>query len=301
MYLTGFADEAASDIDGQIRATKELGWKFIEARAIDGINITSLSEEKFAEVCDKLEAAGISVNCFGSGIANWAQKITQPPDPSYAEMKRAIPRMHRLGTKFIRIMSFAVPPEEYDKDWSAEAIKRVKNIVRMAEDGGVICLHENCAGWGSLSYEHTLRLLEGVNSPALKLVFDTGNPIFDDDVRGPKPYRKQDPWEFYQAVRQHIVHVHIKDGYLEGERQVFTFPGEGKGRIREIVTDLLKTGYNGGFSIEPHMAVVYHDQSVKSSDEIRYRNYIEYGRRFVNLLEEIKKELAESGQLIKNG
>ena len=27
MYLTGFADEAASNIEDQIRATKELGWK----------------------------------------------------------------------------------------------------------------------------------------------------------------------------------------------------------------------------------------------------------------------------------
>ena len=34
MYFTGFADEAASDIDGQIRATKELGWQFIESRSI---------------------------------------------------------------------------------------------------------------------------------------------------------------------------------------------------------------------------------------------------------------------------
>ena len=90
MYLTGFADEAAADIDGQIKATKELGWKFIEARAIDGTNLTSVSEEKFAEVCDKLQSAGISVNCFGSGVANWSQKMTEPPDPSYSEMKRAI-------------------------------------------------------------------------------------------------------------------------------------------------------------------------------------------------------------------
>ena len=107
MYLTGFADEAAADIDGQIKATRELGWKFIEARAIDSVNLTSVSEEKFSEVCDKLQAAGISINCFGSGVANWSQKITEPPDKSYAEMEHAIPRMKRLGTKTIRIMSFA--------------------------------------------------------------------------------------------------------------------------------------------------------------------------------------------------
>ena len=40
MYYTGFADEAAPDIDGQIRATKALGWGHIESRNIDGENIT---------------------------------------------------------------------------------------------------------------------------------------------------------------------------------------------------------------------------------------------------------------------
>ena len=288
MYFTGFADEAAGDIDGQVKATRELGWKFIEARAIDGVNLTSVTDEKFEEIFAKLNAAGISVNCFGSGVANWSQKMTEPPDPSYAEMERAIPRMKRLGTKMIRIMSFAIPPEVLDQDWSAEAIKRVKVIAKMAEDNGITCVHENCSGWGSLSYEHTLRLLAEVNSPALKLVFDTGNPVFDDDIRGPKPYKKQDSLEFYRAVREHIVYVHIKDGYMDGDKSVFTFPGEGNGYVREILSDLLKTGYDGGFSIEPHMAVVFHDNSVKSKSEVRYQNYVEYGRRVEKMLAEIK-------------
>ena len=38
-------------------------------------------------------------------------------------------------------------------------------------------------------------------------------------------------------------------------------------------------GYDGGISIEPHMAVVFHDKSVQSDAEARYRNYIDYGRR----------------------
>lgn len=288
MYLTGFADEAAADIDGQIRATKELGWKFIEARAVDGVNITSIGEEKFSEVCEKLAKAEISINCFGSGVGNWACKITEPPEGSYKEMKRAIARMDKLGTRMIRIMSFAVPPGAAGHDFFAETVKRIKVIVKMAEDGGVICVHENCAGWAGLSYENTLRLLDGINSPALKLVFDTGNPVFTDDVRGTSPYRKQNSWDFYKAVREHIVYLHIKDCYLDGEKEIYTFPGEGKGCVREILSDLLKTGYEGGFSIEPHIAVVFHDPSVTSADETRYRNYIEYGRRVEKMLAGMK-------------
>ena len=107
MYFTGFADEAAKDLAGQIKATKELGWTNIESRAIDGVNIHDLPQDQFDRAADALDAAGIKINCFGSAIANWGKKITEPFDSSLAETERAIPRMKRLGTKLIRIMSFA--------------------------------------------------------------------------------------------------------------------------------------------------------------------------------------------------
>ena len=57
--------------------------------------------------------------------------------------------------------------------------------------------------------------------------------------------------------------------------------------IGAIVKDLLDNGYDGGISMEPHLAVVVHDASVESPDEIRFANYVEYGRRFMKLLEDI--------------
>ena len=44
MFLTGFADEASHDLKEQIRATEELGWKFIETRAIGEKNLGTLSD-----------------------------------------------------------------------------------------------------------------------------------------------------------------------------------------------------------------------------------------------------------------
>ena len=47
MFLTGFADEAGGDFSVQIKATCELGWKFIESRGINGKNLATLSDEEF--------------------------------------------------------------------------------------------------------------------------------------------------------------------------------------------------------------------------------------------------------------
>lgn len=55
MYLTGFADEVSPDLDLQIKATRELGWKFIETRNLYGKNLAYISDEKFEKVQEKLE------------------------------------------------------------------------------------------------------------------------------------------------------------------------------------------------------------------------------------------------------
>lgn len=285
MYLTGFADEAAPDIDGQIRAMKDLGWRNIEARAIDGVNITDISDEKFDELCVKLDEAAIMINCFGSAVANWAKKLSDPPDSSYEELKRAIPRMRRLETHMIRVMSFAVPEDASidEPDVVKEVIRRMRELVRIAEDGGVTLVHENCNNWGGRSHEHTLRLLDAIPSPNFKLVFDTGNPVFRKDVRGEPPYRYQDAWEYYTNVKEHVVYVHIKDGKMFGDQMRFTFPGEGDGHVKKILQDLNRSGYDGGISIEPHLAVVYHDSTKQTDASIRYDNFVEYGRRIEKL------------------
>jgi sugar phosphate isomerase/epimerase len=291
MYLTGFADEAAVDIDGQIAATKELGWSNIESRNIDGINIHDLSDEKFDEVAAKLDAAGIHINCFGSAIANWGKQLTDEHDPSFDELERAVPRMQRLGTKLIRIMSYAVLPDrEAGDQMREERFERVRKIVARLNDAGITPVHENCMNYGGMGWSYTLDLLENV--PGLKLVFDTGNPVFADDCTKPKPYPKQSAWEFYQHVKEHVAYIHIKDCVWKPEaekKQVFTFPGEGGGDVERIVKDLLDNGYDGGISIEPHMALVFHDADddpSKKADFMR-ENYVEYGRRMMDLIRKV--------------
>ena len=288
MYLTGFADEAAADIDGQIRATRELGWNCIESRNIDGVNIHDISDEKFDIVCGKLEDAGIRINCFGSAIANWGKQINEPFDSSLEEARRAIPRMRRLGTKLIRVMSFAVLKDRTpDDQMEEERFARLRELHAMFTDAGITPVHENCMNYGGMGWTYTMKLLENV--PGLKLVFDTGNPVFTDDRTKPRPYPKQSAWEFYSHVKDHIAYVHIKDGvWNEAEQKTdFTFAGDGDGDVRRIVKDLLHNGYDGGFSMEPHLAVVFHDESVQSEDRVRYENYVEYGKRFMKLLDEL--------------
>lgn len=288
MILTGFADEAAVDLAGQIRATRQLGWRHIESRAIDQINIHDLPDDAFDRACAQLQAADVRVNCFGSTIANWGKDIRKPFDIDLDQTRRAIVRMQRLNTKLIRIMSYAVIPDRPGSDQLApERFARVRELTRMFLDAGIQPVHENCMNFGGMGWTFTMQLLE--QAPGLKLVFDTGNPIFTLDHTRPEPHPYQSSWEFYRQVRDHVVYVHIKDGRHDPatKKTIFTWPGEGDGDVIRICADLVKRGYDGGISIEPHMGAVFHDATVTNDDESRFATYVEYGRRMERILRDL--------------
>ena len=290
MILTGISDEAGASIDTQIRATQELGWNCIEARNIQvpGYptgNLHDIPEAAFELVVEKLESAGIRVYAFGSTIANWSNKIDQPFDLS--EVHRAIQRMRRLGCRLVRIMSYAV--REAKDQMVEERVRRLREIVGLFLSAGLQPLHENCMNYGGMGWPFTLELIEKV--PGLKLVFDTANPVFNTDRTRPAPQPRQDPWEFWTHVRDHVQHIHVKDAFWNTSKHeaMYTLPGEGQGRVGDILRDAFSRGYDAGISIEPHVAVVFHDASVKSSEHEQYASYVDYGRRLMKMIEEIKR------------
>jgi len=291
MELMGIADEASPSIDGQIRATQELGWKSIEARfvEVDGFDkgsIHDIPDAAFEIVAAKLEEAGVGIYAFGSTICNWAKTIDTPWDVTVAEIDRSIPRMQRLGTKYVRIMSFK-PADNADK--TPELVfERLREVTARFLDKGLQPVHENCMNHGGMSSQHGVELLEKV--PGLKWVFDTANPIFNADRSKPQPWPKQDPWEYWQNVREHTAHIHVKDCTWVNEKNDadYNFPGEGQGRVRDILRDALANGYDAGISIEPHMAVVFHDADSEANEDDMFNNYVEYGRRLESLIAEIQ-------------
>jgi len=182
-------------------------------------------------------------------------------------------------------MSFK--PKDDDDCIPALVFDRVREVTKRFLDAGITPVHENCMNYGGMSWKHALELLD--KAPGLKWVFDTGNPVFNPDRSKPKPWPRQDAWEFWEHVRDHVVHIHVKDATwdLAKNDADYNWPGEGQGRVCDILKDALARGYDGGISIEPHMVVVFHDGSSKSNDDAMRANYIAYGRRLERLVNDL--------------
>jgi sugar phosphate isomerase/epimerase len=292
MYLTGISDEAGAAIDVQIRAAQALGWDRLELRTVavagEKANLHDLSEAAFERVVEQLASARVGVCCFGSTIMNWAKTVATPFDVTLEEVRRAIPRMQRLGTRLVRVMSFK--PAADAEEIPPVVFERVREVTRMFLDAGLQPVHENCMNHGGMSGQHARHLLDAV--PGLKWVFDTGNPIFNPDRVRAKPWPRQDPWEIWTQVRDATVHIHVKDAVWDpGKNDAdYRWPGDGDGRVRDILGDAMKRRYDGGISIEPHMAVVFHDATARASADMQFENFVEYGRRLGRLLSGLAAE-----------
>ena len=181
--FTGFADEAEKTLDAQISTLKECGWSAIELRLLGGKNVCDLTDDEWATTRDRLADEGIEIVGFGGQIANWARPVTSDFQKDLDELRRVAPRMREAGTRFLRIMSY---PNDKDaplskEAWKAEAVRRIRELATIADGEGIILGHENCNGYGATP-EGFLELVESVNSPAFKLIFDTGNnseAVFD--------------------------------------------------------------------------------------------------------------------------
>jgi len=301
MYqLTGIGDEAGNPLTAQIKATKALGWRHIEMRNVEvpgfaSGNVHDIPDEAFTKLAETLEAESVSICGFGSTIGNWASRITDPFEVTLERVTRAIPRMQRLGTKLVRVMSYAVLKDDTGNDlpdqMAAERFRRLRELKARFDDAGITTVHENCMNYGGMSISRALETLENV--PGLRWVFDTCNPIFNTDRDDPP--HMQDPWAFYQAVKPAISHIHIKDGHYNPAKKDcdYTLPGDGEGQVKRSLTDLLGSGYDGFISIEPHTAVVFHsagNTTGMNSDakaQQQYDSYVAYGHRMMELLQKL--------------
>ncbi|MCZ7414542.1 MULTISPECIES: sugar phosphate isomerase/epimerase family protein [unclassified Streptomyces] len=264
--LSGIGDEAGASLDEQLSALTTLGWSGIELRSVDGTALADLDDAAFGRLTERLAAAGLGVTCVDSRIANWARPISGDFEEDLRELRILADRCERLGTRNVRVMSY--PNDGWSEErWRDAVLDRMGKLTAHAEDAGLVLLHENCAGWAGSSAERMLGLLEAVDSPALKLLFDTGNGVAYD----------YEAYDLLPSIAPHVAHVHIKDAVGTRDDVRYTLPGDGRCRVADAVRYLTESGYRGVWSIEPHINVRPHE-SLATSGEDGVAAFVGYGR-----------------------
>ncbi|HEV7806216.1 MAG TPA: TIM barrel protein [Solirubrobacteraceae bacterium] len=273
--LAAVGDEAAPDIAGQVATVRALGWAGIELRTVDAVQIADLSNDAFDAVAVAVATAGLRTVALASRIGGWGRSTSTPLELDVSELDTLAPRAHALGTRYVRIMSFANDGLA-EAAWRDEALRRVEALAARALELGIVLLHENCAGWAGQGPDQTIDLLTSVDSPALRVLFDIGNCV----AYG------HDPVEYLAAVMPWVAHVHVKDAVREGDDVRWVHPGAGQARVADCLTMLVAAGYRGCWAIEPHLQVAPHRGEYDAGAAGR-EAMLEHGRLLARMAAEV--------------
>lgn len=239
--LSGFADEIDPDLVTQCRVLTDLGISWVELRSAWGVNVLDLTDEQVAQAQAVLREHGITVSSIGSPIGKIG--IRDDFEAHLVRMDRALEVARRFEAPYIRLFSFFIPEGEDPADHRDEVLRRMRALADRAEGTGVVLLHENEKEIYGDVPERVLDIVTSVGSPALRLAWDSANYV----QCGVRPVTQG-----YDALRPYTDYIQVKDALLATGEVVPS--GEGDGEVRELVRRLLADGYDGFFSMEPHLA-----------------------------------------------
>lgn len=164
-----------------------------------------------------------------------------------------------LGAKYIRIYGgnlVAGDTEKLEKRW-AKLVESLRYLGDKAAAKGVTLVVENHFNTMAVSAKQSAKLMEDVNHPAVRILYDQANLAFTGN---------EDYVQAIQTQQQYVAYMHVKDlVFKEGmaftssdvahpkeeERNVYTrIVGEGVLPWPEILRAVKERGYDGWLSLE---------------------------------------------------
>ena len=238
--LSGFADEISDDFEVQCQLLAQLGMKYLEFRSAWGTNILDLDDDQLARADEILRRYDIQVSSIGSPLGKIF--IDEDFEAHLVRTRRAVEVANRLGAPFIRVFSFFMregmdPDEQRD-----EVLRRMRALADEAARGGVIMVHENEKDIYGDTPRRCADIVASVDSPNLKAAWDAANYV----QVGVRPF--DDGWAL---IRPHLAYMQIKDAVAATGEVVPT--GRGDGQMVETIRALKADGFDGFFSLEPHL------------------------------------------------
>ena len=240
--LTGFADEISPELDEQLDTLTEESISYMELRSVWNINVLELTDDELGRVKSAAAARGIGISSIGSPIGK--VPISDPFGPHLERFRRALRAADMMEAPYVRVFSFFIPQGQEPNLYREEVLDRMGTLAGEAEDSGVTLVHENEKEIYGDVPSRCLDILAAVSSPALWAAWDAANFV---QCGVSHPFA-----EGYETLRPYIAYVHVKDA-LSGSSRVVP-AGQGDGEIRETLSALRASGFDGFFSLEPHLA-----------------------------------------------
>lgn len=221
----------------------QYGYKGIEVRGIQReLDLTKCKEfnspSSRKDTMKRMKSKGLQFINLGSS-ANLHISDPVKRQQQMDEAKRFIDLANDLNCPYVRVFPNNFPKEQ-SKEATIELITKGMNELNDHANGsGVRVLMET---HGDVVYKNDLlQIMKNVNPKNTGLIWDVSNMW---------TVTKEDPSEVYDAIKQYIYHVHVKDAKLNEGKLEYVFLGKGDVPIMKAIDLLEKNNYKGYYSFE---------------------------------------------------
>ena len=262
-------DEIHSDLETALGVAKELGMRSVELYEFWGKPVVEMDDGEIDQARDLLERFELSVSAIGSLFLKLVLLGDVPKggvadESAFREdlevLRASIGIAKRVGAPVVRSYSFRregmvgfgnpSPRLAQGGEIPDEILEKIVEGLRIAGDetaaAGLILGMENVRScWGNTGL-NLARIIRAVDHPAIGAMWDPGN----DYVSGGNPLP-----DGYEAVKEFICHVHVKDARIvDQETGLTSWEAVGNGEVDFVgqFRALRRDGYAGTLSLETH-------------------------------------------------
>jgi len=225
------------DLDTIAKQGRELGFDGVELRGIAGEHIgPEETPEARTDIRQRFTDAGLEVACI-MGYSSF----TSPDAEQRAESIRVadcfIEVARDVGCPTLRVFGGVFGDLNRDEA-VASVVDGLRQLAPKAEKLGVRIAIETHDDW--CVGDNIREVVESVGSSALGVCWDVSNAFFIEPMQ-----------KTFEAIREHIVHVHFKDAVRKDDGKVQSvLPGTGDVDMAGALQLLVDAGYDGWLSFE---------------------------------------------------
>ena len=233
----------------------ETGLEYVELQYLWEKQVGDLTDADIERVKGLIEARDLKVSCISHHNLSALPVDTAVDAPAYQEhiatLQGCIDVAQALGTNLVRIFSFrkemvlfGAEPIISEGAWTT-LLNRLEAPLRIADAAGITLVIETAISGNVTSAHLARKLIDELDVPHLKVLWDPCSSLYCTEI----PYP-----DGYEVIREHIAHVHLKDGVVNLPAATFDFCAMRQGQMdayyNDIVDALKRDGYEGAISLE---------------------------------------------------
>lgn len=236
-------DEATQDMKEAIHLAKTYGLQGLELRSVDNLPIDEIPLPKLQEYQRLLKEAGLEIpNLAGSFFK--CNVDDGAISSNLEKLERLCDAADIFDCRYIRGFSFFTASKEQME--LKDIARYFEEPLKILQKRQKVLLLEADPSVTTTNHKSLAKLLSILNNSCFGAIFDPGNDIYD-------PYKEIPFPDGYEAVKNYIRHIHIKDAVntKEGKVQCVKI-GDGLVNYPRLLRQLNQDGYSGWLSLETH-------------------------------------------------